>query len=67
MIKFWTWYDNMKEPKRFFFAIFILCSPILVGNFFIQTKYQPLEIGLIIFQMFIIISRMRYQFKKSKK
>ena len=29
--QFWKWYNQMPEPWRFLFAIFILCSPIHIG------------------------------------
>ena len=31
--QFWTWYDNLKEPWRFLFAIFILCLPMHIAAF----------------------------------
>jgi len=30
--QFWSWYNKMKEPWRMLFAVFILCSPMHIGN-----------------------------------
>lgn len=30
--RFWTWYDKIQEPWRFFFAIFVLCLPMHIGS-----------------------------------
>jgi len=30
--QFWVWYNKMKEPWRMLFAVFILCSPMHIGN-----------------------------------
>ena len=56
MKKFWTWYDNIKEPWRMLFGVFVICSPMHIGNF---TGHYI--IGLLI--MIPIISKIIYDLK----
>lgn len=64
MIKFWKYYDSLREPKRFFFAI-LMCLPIIVGSFFIQNNLY-VGLSLILLEGVLIISRVFYQIKNTK-
>jgi hypothetical protein len=50
--QFWTWYDNLKEPWRMLFAVFVICSPMHIGaftgNYFIFGLIIPIMISKII-------------------
>ena len=42
--KFWTWYDNIPEPWRFLFMLFVLSLPLHV----MSLTHQPLWLLLMI-------------------
>ena len=60
MIKFWSWYDSIREPWRFLFAIVVLSSPLhlfaITSNGLFMAGFLP-----------IVGTRMWYIYKKSTK
>lgn len=61
MNKFWKWYDNLNEPKRFFFAIFVLCSPVHISS--IMGSHDPRYYLLMGLMIPIMATRIFYQIK----
>jgi hypothetical protein len=40
MNKFWNWYDNLKEPWRLLFAVFVLMSPLHISALYHNTNLK---------------------------
>ena len=53
MKKFWSWYDTVKEPWRFFFMIFVLMLPLHLFTF----SGNPIW---LLFLLVIAVSKIRY-------
>jgi hypothetical protein len=61
MNKFWKWYDNLNEPWRFLFAIFVLCSPLHIGN--LMGQFDSKYFLLIGMMLPIMVTRIIYNAK----
>jgi hypothetical protein len=57
MKKFWNWYDGVREPYRFLFALFVLALPLHISAITNQYLFMSLFLP-------VVISRWLYMVKK---
>lgn len=46
--KFWSWYDNLKEPRRFFFMIIVLALPLHISSLTNNHLWMSLFLPIVI-------------------
>lgn len=59
--RFYTWYETLQEPKRFFVALAV-CSPSLVITV-VPLKYSPLCFAYV---LFLLWTRVRFLTRPKK-
>jgi hypothetical protein len=60
MRKFWRWYNQIKEPYRMFFFLFVIAIPMHLGNFLITVGQVEIGSMFMLIMLILVISWLRY-------